>query len=120
MTPEAIKKIAGLWFAAFNAHNLDALLALYAPDAEHFSPKLKVRRPETGGWVRGYDQLHAWWQDSFERLPGLRYTPTNFIADGDAVFMEYVRSVPGEEELRVGEVLEVKDGLIIRSRVYHG
>ena len=39
--------IAHAWFAAFNAHDLEALLTLYAEDAEHFSPKLLVRRPET-------------------------------------------------------------------------
>ena len=33
---------------------------------------------------------------------------------------EYTRQVEGEEDLRVGEVLEVKDGRIIASRVYHG
>lgn len=31
--------IAHAWFAAFNAHDLEALLTLYAEDAEHFSPK---------------------------------------------------------------------------------
>jgi len=28
--------------------------------------------------------------------------------------------VEGEEDLRVGEVLEVRDGVIVASRVYHG
>ena len=38
----------------------------------------------------------------------------------DRVFMEYVRNVAGEEDMLVAEVLEVKDGKIIASRVYHG
>lgn len=33
MHPNA--RIAQCWFAAFNAHDLDALLALYADDATH-------------------------------------------------------------------------------------
>lgn len=32
--------IANEWFRAFNAQDLDALLALYHDAAEHYSPKL--------------------------------------------------------------------------------
>lgn len=117
MTP---KEIAEAWFAAFNAHDLEALLALYHDDAEHFSPKLKLRRPETAGWVRGKAEMRGWWADSFERLPSMRYTVLNLIADGATVFMEYMRHVDGEADLRVGEVLELRDGRIAASRVYHG
>jgi len=112
--------IAHRWFAAFNAHDLEALLALYADDAEHFSPKLRDRRPETGGWVRGKAALRDWWRDAFERLPTLRYEVLKLTADDAQVFMEYVRHVQGEDELRVGEVLEIRNGVIVASRVYHG
>jgi ketosteroid isomerase-like protein len=112
--------MADRWFAAFNAHDLEALLALYHADARHFSPKLLVRRPETQGWVQGKDALRDWWRDAFDRLPSLRYEVTGLIADGGSVFMEYLRHVEGEAVLRVGEVLELRAGLIAASRVYHG
>ncbi len=112
--------IATHWFAAFNAHDLEALLALYADDAAHYSPKLKERRPETAGWVRGKDALRDWWRDAFDRLPTLHYEVVKLTADDEQVFMEYIRHVAGEADLRVGEVLEVKAGAIIASRVYHG
>lgn len=116
----ANKEIAVRWFAAFNAHDLEALLALYAEDAQHFSPKLKVRRPETNGLIIGKDALRVWWRDAFDRLPALRYEVVKLTADDDQVFMEYVRHVQDEEDLRVGEVLEIRSGVIIASRVYHG
>lgn len=113
-------RIANSWFAAFNAHDLDALLALYADDAAHYSPKLKARMPETEGWIRGKQALRDWWRGAFERLPTLRYEVVKLTADADQVFIEYIRHVADEEDLRVGEVLEVRNGVIAASRVYHG
>lgn len=120
MSPEQIEEIATHWFLNFNNKNLEQLLSLYAADARHYSPKLKIRQPETGGYVTGTAALRTWWQDSFDRLPTLHYTPTSLTANAERVFMEYVRSVEGEPDMLVAEVLEVKDGVITASRVYHG
>lgn len=114
------RAIALRWFAAFNAHDLEALLALYADDAEHYSPKLKVRQPDTNGLIIGKAALRAWWRDAFDRLPSLHYEVVKLTADEEQVFMEYIRQVKDEVDLRVGEVLEIRDGVIVASRVYHG
>jgi ketosteroid isomerase-like protein len=114
------EQIARAWFSAFNTHDLEKLLALYADDAGHFSPKLKARKPETQGYVKGKAALREWWKDAFERLPSLNYRPTSITSDDKRVFMEYVRTVEGEENMNVAEVLEVENGLIVASRVYHG
>jgi ketosteroid isomerase-like protein len=118
--PHPNTAIALRWFAAFNAHDLEALLALYADTAQHYSPKLKVRKPETRGLITGKPMLRAWWRDAFDRLPSLRYEVVKLTADDEQVFMEYIRHVNGEEDLRVGEVLAISSGLIVSSRVYHG
>ncbi|NBW27272.1 MAG: nuclear transport factor 2 family protein [Flavobacteriaceae bacterium] len=120
MTPENLQSIAFKWFDAFNNHNLEQLLSLYDDDAEHYSPKLKIRKPETQGMIIGKPALREWWQDAFDRFPSLNYKVTSLTANGDRVFMEYVRSVDGEENMLVAEVLIVKEGKIIASRVYHG
>ncbi len=119
MSESPLIAIAKQWFDAFNEHNLEKLLALYSDDARHYSPKLRIRNPETGGLIKGKDALRAWWKDSFERLPSLKYLPQQFIADDSKIFMEYIRYVDGEENLTVGEVLEIKNGQIVASRVYH-
>lgn len=114
------EKIAIEWFDAFNDHDLEKLLALYDDDAKHYSPKLKIRQPETNGLVQGKDALRTWWKDAFERLPDLHYKTTSLTANHDRVFMEYIRQVPGEDDMLVAEVLEIFEGKIIASRVYHG
>ena len=112
--------IATKWFEAFNEHNLEKLLSLYHNEAQHYSPKLKIRRPETKGIVIGKAALRTWWQDAFDRLPTLNYTPTTLTANDDRVFMEYIRRVDNEPEMMVAEVLEIKNGQIVASKVYHG
>lgn len=118
-TPKNLE-IARNWFNAFNTHQLEDLLALYSEDAEHYSPKLKIRQPETNGLVKGKAALRAWWKDAFDRLPDLYYQNTSLTANNDRVFMEYIRKVPGEEDMLVAEVLVIQQGKIIASKVYHG
>ena len=120
MTKKQTESIALAWFDAFNQHNLEMLLSLYDNDAVHFSPKLKIHKPETNGFIQGKDALRNWWQDAFNHLPSLHYKVIMLTANNDRIFMEYIRKVNGEEDLRVGEMLEIKKGLIIASRVYHG
>ena len=112
--------IANKWFDAFNEHDLEKLLALYNDEAEHYSPKLKIRQPGTNGMVRGKNALRTWWLDALERLPTLQYIPVTLTANDERVFMEYIRRVENEPDTIVAEVLEVQDGLIVASRVYHG
>lgn len=112
--------IARKWFNAFNTHDLEALLSLYHDEARHYSPKLKVRQPETNGYVTGKPALRHWWQDAFDRLPTLHYRYTTLTADDERVFMEYIRSVDGEPDMLVAEVLDISRGFIVASRVYHG
>lgn len=122
MEPLSVKNlgIAKTWLTCFNEHNLENLLSLYDEQAIHFSPKLKVHRPETNGLIKGKASLRDWWKDAFQRLPELKYREVSLTADEHRVFMEYTRIVPGEPEMNVAEVLEIENGLIVRSRVYHG
>lgn len=114
------KEIATKWFEAFNEHDLEKLLSLYDENAQHYSPKLKIRKPETQGLIKGKSALRDWWKDAFDRLPTLQYEVQKLTADDEQVFMEYVRHVSGEEDLSVGEVLQISNDRIVYSRVYHG
>lgn len=116
----ALITLAREWLDAFNAKDLERLLSLYDDKAVHTSPKLRDRLPETKGEVRGKQALRAWWADAMQRLPGLRYEEQHLTASGERVFMEYLRTVPGEAPLLVAEVLVCEGGKIISSHVYHG
>jgi hypothetical protein len=119
MSSSELNEIANRWFSSFNNKNLDALLALYDDNAQHFSPKLKIRQPETHGLIKGKIAMRAWWQDAFSRLPSLHYELVRLTPCENRVFMEYVRRVNGESDLYVGEMFEIQDGKIIKSSVFH-
>lgn len=113
-------EIARAWLAAFNAYDVDALVALYAEDATHTSPKIRALHPETGGKLLGRASLAAWWTEANKRLPGLRYQELAITADGNRAVIEYLRHAPNEPPMPVAEAFEVRDGKIVASRVYHG
>lgn len=119
MTPAELNAIAQKWFDAFNAHDLESLLSLYHDSARHYSPKLKLRQPQTLGWIEGKSSLRAWWQDAFDRLPTLKYVVIRLTPYDNRVFMEYIRQVESEEDMLVGELLEIEEGKIIQSKVFH-
>jgi limonene-1,2-epoxide hydrolase len=114
------ESIAHAWIAAFNAHDVDALVALYADDATHTSPKIRTLHPESGGKLLGKAALSAWWRDANARIPGLRYELTAVTANADRVFVEYLRHAPNQEVMPVAEVFDVRGDKIVASRVYHG
>ena len=116
----ATAAIGRAWLDAFNAHDVDALVALYADDATHTSPKIRALYPATGGKLVGKPALAAWWRDANARLPGLRYEPTAIVADEARVLIEYLRHAPNEPPMPVAEAFDVRDGKIVASRVYHG
>lgn len=120
MTPEKLQSIAFKWIETFNSKELEKLLSLYDDDAQHFSPKLKIAQPETNGLISGKDAMRAWWQDAFEKIPSLQYKLKTLTANGDRVFMEYIRTADNEADVAVAEVLDIREDKIVASRVYHG
>lgn len=114
------ERIGRAWLEAFNAHDVAALVGLYADDCTHTSPKIRALHPETGGKLLGKPALQRWWEDALRRLPSLRYEGTSVTADDARVVLEYLRHVDGEPPMPVAEVFEVRGGRIVASRVFHG
>lgn len=90
--------LARRWLAALNARDLDGLLALV------------------------HDELRG---DATARLDeatrrGLRHEERHVVASGDRVLVEAVRTGPGEPDVLVIEALQVRDGRVVASHVFHG
>jgi steroid delta-isomerase-like uncharacterized protein len=57
------------WIEAFNAHDVAAIVALYADDAELFDSGMK--RPR-----RGRGEIESWFARRFASMPTITYTPS--------------------------------------------
>src|SRR5437868_3174211 len=117
---DANLRIGRAWMRAFNAYDVDALVALYAEDATHTSPKIRALFPDTGGKLKGKAALAKWLRDANDRLPKLRYVETAITASASRDVVEYRRHCPGEPTMPVAQVFEIISGQITASRVYHG
>ena len=80
---------AARWERAWNAHDLDALLAHFAADVS--SPR---RSPpscwhDCDGVIRGRDALRAYWSRALGLIPDLRFAVEGVYAGIDAVVINY-------------------------------
>jgi ketosteroid isomerase-like protein len=118
----AIEHIFQAWDEALGAKDLDASMALYRPDCILESPLVCHLLGVEEGIVRGRDALRAFVEQVFAHQPAERRRyRSGFLADGSGhVTWEYPRERPDGEQMDIVEVMEIRDGLIARHRVYWG
>jgi hypothetical protein len=114
------KEVVNEWLRAFNRADANAMVALYAEDAIHTSPKLRSAQPSSEGRLVGKAAMRQWWLDAFDRLPSISYEVVSIVSDDHVAVIEYLRHRRGEATIQVAEVFEIKEGKIVRSHVYHG
>ena len=117
----AAERIYHAWDEALGKKDLDAALALYAPDATIESPLVRHLLASDVGICRGHDDLRRFIEIVFQRTPPVRQRyRTGFFTDGKKLMWEYPRITPEGEQVDLVEVMELKDGLIQRHCVYWG
>jgi uncharacterized protein (TIGR02246 family) len=66
---EEISILVNSWITAFNAHNVEQIVALYAEDAELFDTGMKHAR-------KGHTEITRWFTQRFQQMHTIQYTPT--------------------------------------------
>jgi ketosteroid isomerase-like protein len=106
-------------FAAFAARDLDAVLALTAPDVE-----LTAVTGEHAGRTepyRGHDGMREYFRDVASVWEELHLTPREFRASGDVVLVTGKVSARSRSRTVTGStgwIWRVRDGKIVYVRVY--
>lgn len=90
MDPESF---ARSWLDAFNARDLDAILAHYAEDIEHSSPTVVRVLGEPSGIVRGKKALRDYFAKALAAAPpDLHYEPLRLHVGVDGLTLVYHRT----------------------------
>ncbi|MEV6384091.1 nuclear transport factor 2 family protein [Streptomyces sp. NPDC051773] len=115
-TAEAARRFVGVWQRAWAAHDVDAILELYAPDCVHRS--MPFREPH-----RGRDELAAYlrWSFADERVDDVRFSDPVIGQDGVAVAEFRVLSEVGQEPQTLAGCVFVRfdaAGLAVETRDY--
>lgn len=90
---------AAEWIAAWNHHDIDAIMSHYAEDVTVKSPFLETAVPGSGGTVTGKAKLREIYGKAFVKYPDLRFELIRVLASTESVVLHY-RSV---EELLAAE-----------------
>ena len=99
---------ARVWEAAWNAHDLDAILAHFHPQVRFTSPMAEQLMPGSGGVIEGREALRAYYAEGLRLIPDLKFTVVS-VHGGVGVIVIGYRNHRG---VLVNEVLELEDGLV--------
>jgi len=103
------KAFAASWCAAWNAHDLDAVLAHFHDEVVFTSPMAIRLAPGSRGRIMGKASLRAYWSDGLRHIPNLHFTVERVFAGIDTIVIQY-RNQAG---LPVSEVLIFEGDLVI-------
>ena len=108
--------VAHEWIAAFNRHDLEAILSHYAESIELTSLLVTKVLGDPAGTVRGKDALRAYFAKALAAAPDLNFELLDVFAGASSVAVYFRSNVRG---LQV-EVMELDDhGRIARVLVHH-
>jgi len=89
MERERAERFAEEWYAAWNAHDLDAILDHYADDVEMGSPLVATLAGREDGRLAGKQALRGYFAAGLERFPDLRFEPIDLFVGVDSVVLHY-------------------------------
>ena len=109
------------WNRTWKENDLEGFLALYADNVVLESPLFPYLLGIERGVIQGKEKLKDVIEIAARRKPTFRnFHVSNFFTDGKTIMWEYPRETPEGEQMDFLEVMEVKDGLIIKHRIYWG
>jgi ketosteroid isomerase-like protein len=115
--PAWARRFAGEWIAAWNAHDLERILSLYAEDFEMASPYIVERLKEPSGTLRGKDAVRPYWSAALRAPPPLRFELLDVFVGVRSITLHY-RSVGRKV---AAETLVFDDrGLVAQGFAHHG
>jgi hypothetical protein len=92
MDEQQTQKFATDWIAAWNAHDVEAILSHYADNVEYTSSFVKRLADASDGTLHGSEAVRAYVQNALEAFPILHFELIGTFVGADSVVLHY-RSV---------------------------
>ncbi|WJR75405.1 nuclear transport factor 2 family protein [Bradyrhizobium sp. NP1] len=111
-SPSDLAALGRTWVAAWNARDLEGVLALYAEDTEMTSDLIPKLGFDASGTVRGKTDLRAYWSKALALVPELHFTLIDTFVSPDSVvvFYENERGKRICEYLRLDAAGKIRQG----------
>ena len=89
MTIEQAQKFAAEWVAAWNAHDIEAVLAHYTDDFTMTTPMIKNLLGIPSGTLQGKPAVGDYWRAALRKIPDLQFSIIETTCGVDTVSIYY-------------------------------
>src|SRR5262245_20509 len=89
LTHDLAMQFAREWVAAWNAHDLERILAHYTDDFELSSPVIVDMMGEPSGTLKGKSAVRDYWSRALARIPDLHFELIDAYAGAGSVVIHY-------------------------------
>ncbi|TFV76394.1 nuclear transport factor 2 family protein [Bradyrhizobium frederickii] len=114
--PSTLAALGRTWVEAWNARDLERVLALYDEAAIMTSDRIPMLGFDPSGTVRGKDALRTYWGKALGLVPQLHFSLIDLFVSPDSVVVLYAN----ERGKKICEYLRVNDaGLIVQGSANH-
>ena len=105
------------WVAAWNSHDLDAIMSHYAPEVILTSPVAARLLGDSSGTVAGKEALLDYFRRGLQAYPDLAFTLLEVMRGVSSIVLHYVN----QNNTKCGEFMEVTpDGKVVRVVAHYG
>ena len=117
LTEAEARTFAKEWVAAWNSHELEGILAHYAPDVVLTSPVAAQLLNDASGTVKGKDALRAYFKRGLETYPNLTFELRDVLWGLSSVVLYYVN----QKGTMTGEFMELDTNMkVVRVVANYG
>jgi hypothetical protein len=114
---EDARRFSESWYAAWNRHDLDAIMAHYGEGIQHSSPFIaRYNGDAECSPLAGKAAVRAYFGRALERNPTLRFDPMHLAVGVESVGLVY-RRMTGEVAV---ETFRLRSGLVVQSTSHYG
>jgi hypothetical protein len=89
MDSKCAQQFADEWYAAWNAHDLDAILEHYSDDVEMVSPLVSALAGRDDDRLVGKEALRAYFAAGLQKYPELHFEPIALFVGVDSLVLHY-------------------------------